>query len=67
MLKSLLIEILEITIITSLVYGLIKLIGSKPYLGFSIIALICFLGIVLSMLLRRGRKHIKRDNELWTY
>ncbi len=59
MIKKLLIEALKIAIIAWLVLSLIHLININPMLGFSILAIFIFLGIVLDILLRHGRETMK--------
>lgn len=58
-LKTLIIESLKIAIISFLVLGLIHLINIHQMLGFSILAILTFLGIVLDILLRHGRESMK--------
>ena len=61
MIKKLLIEALKIFAITSILWALIKLIQWRPYLGFTVIAVLGFLIIAVGILLNYGKKHTKKN------
>ena len=63
MIKKLLIEALKIFAITSILWALIKLIRWRPYLGFTVIAILGFLIIVSGILLIYGKKHIHNNKQ----